>query len=196
MPVMTVGVGSGVGIGGVDGVAVGTDVGTGVGVAVSVGVDDGVAVVTGFGTGVGVGVAVATGFGIGERVAVGVGVAEAFGSSALLTSDDGVSLVNGGEATIVLSVERGVGRPSDSDEDSVQPKTMMMLANKLNGRSFGMVNNGVLIVRTDRKFITVDRVSVQVIDLTAELNMVCVQQFFAHDIQDMFDGTENDRLLS
>ena len=130
-----VGVGSRVGVGVVDGVAVGTEVGTDVSVAVGGGADEGVAVGTDVGT--------------GEGVADGVGVDDAFGTTALLISDDGVFVVRVVEAMVVLSVEPGVGRPSDSDEDSVQPKTMMMLANKLNGRSFGMVNNGVLIVRTE-----------------------------------------------
>ena len=146
-----------VGGGADEGVAVGTDVGTGEGVADGVGVDEGVAVGTDVGTGEGVadgvgvdeGAAEGTDVGTGEGVADGVGVDDAFGTTALLISDDGVFVVRVVEAMVVLSVEPGVGRPSDSDEDSVQPKTMMMLANKLNGRSFGMVNNGVLIVRTD-----------------------------------------------
>ena len=141
-----VGVGSRVGVGVVDGVAVGTEVGTDVSVAVGGGADEGVAVGTDVGTDVSVavgggadeGVAVGTDVGTGEGVADGVGVDDAFGTTALLISDDGVFVVRVVEAMVVLSVEPGVGRPSDSDEDSVQPKTMMMLANKLNGRSFGM----------------------------------------------------------
>ena len=141
-----VGVGSRVGVGVVDGVAVGTEVGTDVSVAVGGGADEGVAVGTDVGTGEGVadgvgvdeGAAVGTDVGTGEGVADGVGVDDAFGITALLISDDGVFVVRVVEAMVVLSVEPGVGRPSGSDEDSVQPDAMMTIASKFNVRSFRM----------------------------------------------------------
>ena len=114
-----VGVGSRVGVGVVDGVAVGTEVGTDVSVAVGGGADEGVAVGTDVGTGEGVadgvgvdeGAAEGTDVGTGEGVADGVGVDDAFGITALLISDDGVFVVRVVEAMVVLSVEPGVGRP-------------------------------------------------------------------------------------
>ena len=119
-----VGAGSRVGVGVVDGVAVGTEVGTDVSVAVGGGADEGVAVGTDVGT--------------GEGVADGVGVDDAFGTTALLISDDGVFVVRVVEAMVVLSGEPGVGRPSGSDEDSVQPDAMITIASKFNVRSFRM----------------------------------------------------------
>ena len=144
-----VGVGSRVGVGVVDGVAVGTEVGTDVSVAVGGGADEGVAVGTDVGTGEGVadgvgvdeGAAVGTDVGTSEGVADGVGVDDAFGTSALLSSDDGVILANGGEAAIVISVERDMSRSSESEEDSVQPDALMTIASKFNVRSFRMSKN-------------------------------------------------------
>ena len=141
-----VGAGSRVGVGVVDGVAVGSEVETDVNVAVGGGVDEGVAVGTDVGTGEGVadgvgvdeGAAVGTDVGTGEGVADGVGVDDAFGTTALLISDDGVFVVRVVEAMVVLSVEPGVGRPSGSDEDSVQPDAMITIASKFNVRSFRM----------------------------------------------------------